>query len=405
MFFFLPIGTTRPCWRTPYVTYCLLAANLLVSLLVWQAPDGMSKLFTPLHPTFESWVLSLFAHASLDHYLGNALFLWLFGAIAEDVLGPALFVAFYLGGNLGAGVLDYWVTATYVPTAMNVPWLGASGAIAGIMGLSACCFMRAKVRVWYLVWAGVRGASGVWEVPLPVFGGLWMGWEIVKGLMATLVQMSTGLHGGVAHWAHVGGFVVGVAGALALQLPKRISRSDLVSSHLAPSTDADAYREAGELERVLAESPEDAQGWRAYGQALELSNREPQAREAFCRATSLSLTQGDVPTAAEAYQEACGTEPLAGASAEALLQLAFALEDRDKTAEAFAVLRFLAHAHPEAAQLDTALVRAGEIARVALHRTEAARECYQELLDSCPISPMRALCQERLRELTAQVGA
>ena len=405
MFFFLPIGTTRPCWRTPYVTYCLLAANLVVSLLVWQAPDAGAKLFTPLHPSFESWVLSLFAHASLGHYLGNALFLWLFGTIAEDVLGPALFVAFYFGGNLGAGLLDYWVTATYVPMAMNVPWLGASGAIAGLMGLSACCFMRAKVRVWYFVWAWVRGASGVWEIPTPIFGGLWVGWEILQGLVLTSMQASTGCYGGVAHWAHVGGFLAGLAGALALQLPKRISRSDLVSSHLAPSTDYDAYRDAGELERVLVESPQDAQGWRAYGQALELSNREPQAREAFGRATSLGLQQGDLSTAAEAYQEACGTEPLAGASAEVLLQLAFALEDRDKPAEAFTVLRFLAQAHPEARQLDTALVRAGEIARVALHRTEAARECYQELLDACPISPMRALCQEKLRELTDQVGA
>lgn len=403
MFFFLPIGSTRPRWRTPYVTYALLIANLMVSLLVWNSPNPAGVLFKPSSPSVESWILSLFAHGNVGHYLGNALFLWLFGSIAEDVLGPGLFVLFYLGGNIGASALDYYITATYVPLAISVPWLGASGAIAGILGLAACCFMRAKVRVAYLV-VFPRFSAGVANVPMPVFGALWLAWEVFQGLVMTSLAAETGRYGGVAHWAHVGGFAVGVAGALALKLPGRISRSDLVSSHDAPGNEYDAYREAGELEHLLAESPEDALAWRAYGQALELSGRESQAREAYAKAVALSLKQGSIENAAEAYQEACAVEPLNEASAETLLQLGFALQSKAKPAEAYQVLRHLARVHPNSRQVDTALARAGEIARVALHRPEAARECYQELLDSCPASPMRGLCQEKLKELTAPIS-
>lgn len=400
----VPIGSTRPHWRTPYVTYCLLVANLLVSLLVWHSPNPAKALFVPMFPSLEGWLLSLFAHADLMHFLGNALFLWLFGTIAEDVLGPGLFLLFYLSGNVGATALQYWVTATYTPMAMDIPILGASGAIAGIMGLSTCCFMQAKVRVWYF-FIFLRIYAGVFEVGMPVFGGLWLGWEIVQGMVTTSLASTMGSEGGVAHWAHVGGFLIGLGGALLLGLPKRISREDLVSTHTAPGTEYEAYRDAGQLERLLKESPEDAHAWRAYGQALELSGREDQSREAYAKAVSLSLKQGDVDNAAEAHQEMCGTEPLEGASSDLLMRLAIALQDKAKPKEAYLTFRHLAQTHPRALNADAALMRAAEIARISLHNPQIAAECYQQLLDICPISPMRTLCEERLRELAVGVGA
>lgn len=400
----IPIGSTRPHWRAPYVTYSLLVANLLVTLLVWHSPNPTKALFVPMFPSLEGWVLSLFAHADLMHFLGNALFLWLFGTIAEDVLGPGLFLLFYLGGNVGATALQYWVTATYTPMALDTPVLGASGAIAGIMGLSACCFMQAKVKVWYLFFLGFRFATGVFEVGMPVFGGLWVGWEIVKGLVTTSLASTSGMEGGVAHWAHVGGFALGLGGALLLRLPKRISREDLVSTRSAPGTEYEAFRDAGQLERMLKESPEDARAWRAYGQALELSGREEQAREAYAKAVTLSLKQGELDNAAEAYQEMCGTEPLEGASSDTLMRIAIALQDKAKPKEAYLTLRHLARTHPRALNADAALMRAAEIARTSLHNPQIAAECYQQLLDTCPISPMRTVCEERLRELAAPVA-
>ena len=122
--------------------------------------------------------------------------------------GPACSFSSIWAGTSGRACWTTTSPRTYVPMAISVPWLGASGAIAGILGLAACCFMRAKVRVTYLV-LFPRCSVGVATVPMPVFGALWLGWEVFEGLVMTSLAAETGRYGGVAHWAHVGGFAVG----------------------------------------------------------------------------------------------------------------------------------------------------------------------------------------------------
>jgi len=145
-------------------------------------------------------VISLFLHGSWGHILGNALFFWVFANNIEDVMGRWRFLAFYLVCGLvaaGAHVL--------VDPSSPVPTVGASGAISGVMGAYLVLYPRARVRMLFIFII-------FWKViPLPAWAVLlwWFGMQLLSGLPQILTP-SPEIAGGVAVWAHVGGFLAGV---------------------------------------------------------------------------------------------------------------------------------------------------------------------------------------------------
>jgi len=394
---FVPLGTTRPCWRVPYATYGLIAANVAVFAIELAAPDALPKGFVPAQPSVFAWLLAMFMHAGFLHIAGNMVFLWLFGTITEDVLGPGMFLLFYFGGNIGATLLDVLVSGASSSQALAVPRVGASGAIAGIMGLSAVCFIRTKVRIWYfftLFWI-YFWRTGTVEVAAPVVLGLWAGWELVQGT----IQSVAGFVGGVGHWAHVGGFLFGLLGSIGLGLNKRIPRSDLISGRVPVQSAADAYQQAGELQRMVLESPEDADAWTALARDFEMTGRIDRAKEGHAKALSLYLAQRNTQGAAEAYAALSSYGIVAQLTPDQQFDLACALEEAGKAKDAFGLFRLAANEHPDQQTAETALVRAAEMARMVLDDPQRAAECYQRLLERYPFSNWRALAQERLREM------
>jgi len=144
-------------------------------------------------------ITSMFLHGSWGHILGNALFFWVFGNNIEDSMGRARFVAFYLICGLaavGAHML--------VQPASPVPTVGASGAISGILGAYLVLYPRVRVNMlfWFLFFIRV--------IPLPAWLVLlwWFGIQVITGL-PELSPLRSDVSGGVAVWAHVGGFVAG----------------------------------------------------------------------------------------------------------------------------------------------------------------------------------------------------
>ncbi|MEW6060278.1 MAG: rhomboid family intramembrane serine protease [Actinomycetota bacterium] len=151
----------------------------------------------------KSWWLSVFVamflHGGWLHIAGNMLFLWIFGNNVEDRLGPITFVAFYMLGGLAATGLQL----AFGPSSA-IPNLGASGAIAAILGAYFVLFPRA--RVYTLVFFFFITAV---ELPAVVVLGVWFVLQLFSGVGG----LGTQVNGGVAYWAHVGGFVFGMAGA------------------------------------------------------------------------------------------------------------------------------------------------------------------------------------------------
>ena len=207
----LPIGDDdRDRRTTPVVTYALIAANVLFFLLELSSGDAFIErwAFVPsrffAHPAteFATIFTSMFMHAGWLHLLGNMLYLWIFGDNVEDRLGHALFFVFYILCGLGATFAQALISMT-----SSVPNLGASGAIAGVLGAYLVMFPGRRVNV--LLGRVVTPMSAL------VVIGFWILLQIFSQVSAFTASSQTG-GGGVAYMAHIGGFVTGIVLAFLL---------------------------------------------------------------------------------------------------------------------------------------------------------------------------------------------
>jgi len=199
-----PIRDHNPSQRTPWVTWALIVSNSLIYLLVAPWGGNLESLWLEgaLYPdavTHGARLFGLFTHmflhASLMHIAGNMLFLWVFGDNLEDQLGHVGFALFYLAGGLAAAGLQI-----YFDPSSRVPMVGASGAIAGVMGGYLLLFPRARVDILVIFVVFFR----IFTIPAWIVLGIWFGLQLLNGAGSDM----TG--GGVAYWAHVGGFVAGL---------------------------------------------------------------------------------------------------------------------------------------------------------------------------------------------------
>ena len=196
-----PFRDHNPSERTPYVTWALIALNIAIfasyagfdersTAMVFYNWGLVPQLSSP-----ETFVTSMFLHGGLMHLGGNMLFLWVFGDNMEDQMGHVGFALFYFAGGLTAA----FAQVASAPSS-QVPMVGASGAIAGVMGGYLLLFPKARVDVLLILIIVFR----VIPVPAWIVLGAWFAIQLVQGsIMATE-------GGGVAYWAHAGGFAAGV---------------------------------------------------------------------------------------------------------------------------------------------------------------------------------------------------
>jgi membrane associated rhomboid family serine protease len=203
-----PIRDHNPSNRTPYVTYLLIAANVLIFMAYWplfndEREIGLFFVQYGVVPArlgqgmgAETLVTSMFLHGGLLHLAGNMLFLWIFGDNVEDLLGHLGFALFYVASGVAAALAQF----AFDPLS-TIPMVGASGAIAGVMGGYLLMFPRARIDVLFIIVIFFR----VFVLPAWLVLGLWFGVQMFSG-------MATGAGvGGVAFWAHSGGFLAGLA--------------------------------------------------------------------------------------------------------------------------------------------------------------------------------------------------
>jgi rhomboid family protein len=201
----LPIGDDDSGRRlTPIVTYALIAANVLFFLLELNSGDAFIErwAFVPsrfmANPAgdFATIFTSMFMHAGWVHLLGNMLYLWIFGDNVEDRLGHALFFVFYILCGIGATLAQLAFSL-----GSNIPNLGASGAIAGVLGAYLVMFPGKRVNV--LLGRVVTPMSAL------VVIGFWIVLQIFSQVSAFTASSQTE-GGGVAYMAHIGGFITGI---------------------------------------------------------------------------------------------------------------------------------------------------------------------------------------------------
>jgi len=205
-----PVSDVIPSRTTPVVTITLIAINAFAFFYELTLSDRELQWFVQSYgvvPAFFSWtsvVTSMFLHGGWLHFLGNMLYLWIFGDNVEDRLGHGGFVLFYLGCGAAAALGQ---TATS-PLSV-VPMVGASGAIAGVMGAYFVLFPHSRV----LTAVFIVFFMDLIEIPAIFFLGIWFLMQFFSGVGSLGADAA---EGGVAFWAHIVGFAVGaLTGVLA----------------------------------------------------------------------------------------------------------------------------------------------------------------------------------------------
>ena len=207
-----PYKDDNPSSTFPVVTITIIVLNIVVFILqILSGTDGRQIVYAygaiphnivtmqttqPIHPTL-SLFTSMFMHGGLFHIFGNMLYLWIFGNNIEDRLGHVRFILFYLFCGIAAAVSHALITPS-----STMPMIGASGAISGVLGAYLLFFPYARIHTVIFLGFFVQTI----QIPALIVIGFWAIIQVVNGLTAQVVQNQ----GGIAWFAHVGGFIAGL---------------------------------------------------------------------------------------------------------------------------------------------------------------------------------------------------
>lgn len=329
--------------------------------------------FVPAHPKAISYLTCMFLHGGWLHLIGNMWFLWLAGFILEDRWGRVIYPIFYLAAGLAATIFY----AILSPGSL-IPTLGASGAIAGLMGAFLVRFPKLKIEMlWFMLLFRFRfKVEAYWLLPL------WLFLEVGDGL-------ASGQSSGVAHWAHVGGFIFGALGALVISRSGWEHQANKVIEDKIGWTAAPAVVQGTELlesgrldegiavlQKHIASNPDAIDAYAILRQLYWRKNNLPSHLETTIKLCQLHLKAQDLEAAwqdFEEYTNAGGDRMPAGA----WLELSRIAEGRQEYERAATNYEELAKAHPNQRQSILALRAAGRLALKQLNRPSDALRCYR----------------------------
>jgi len=329
--------------------------------------------FVPAHPTLAGLLAANFLHGGWLHLIGNMWFLWLAGAVLEDSWGRVIYPVFYMV----AGVLAFQVHAMFNVGSFT-PVLGASGAIAGLMGAFLVRFPTTKIEMGYLmIYRFVRfKMAAYWLLPV---------WLLMEVLYGTVFGQSSG----VAHWAHVGGFAFGALIALAVQksgleqvAEKGIQEKISWVSHplLADASEQMEKKEfdqaASSLQKLLIEKPDSMDAYRMLQRIHWQKNDLPAQRDALLKLLALEMKANDHESAMQTCQDFrnAGGEKL---PAPLWLEYCRQLETQPDISRAADEYLDLAKAYPSEKQGLLAQMAAGRIYLKRLNRPADALRLYE----------------------------
>jgi len=406
---FIPFKTDRPTIRRPYLTVALIALCTLVQVLSRLAGDipvtvlgeeFMMERFVAEGGLWGNnpgdllkWFTHQFVHGDELHLIGNMLFLWIFGSLIEDVLRPWGLAALYLAGGVLAAVAHVAVKSL-LGQDLGVPMVGASGAIAAIMGLFMLRFYRTKVEVfyWFFYMRGTFWMASVWLL------GIWIGLELLQGILSAAEP-----GGGVAHWAHVGGFFAGVAVA---PFVGGISGAQQEYFTDDPETNVEYVRRAEEVakaEKALRADPGNAYLLRSLAHAHQFAGDYDDATRAFERSVHRFAGRGLMDQAAEVYTEMVTHNDAATVPPDLLVKIAQRLE-ADNVQLALWTYRQLAARYPTRPEGEHSLLRAATLLQHTLQRPHEAAQALYEFLQRHPGSEWAAPARAAYDALHAELS-
>jgi membrane associated rhomboid family serine protease len=374
--------------------------NALCARLAQQQASsiGWQYAFHSVHPYARTYLTATFLHTGWLHIIFNMWFLWIAGTILEDLWGRIIYPVFYLA----AGVLAWAVHGAVFPHSF-VPALGASGAIAGLMGAFLVRFPTTRIRMGWILWVKIIK----FDVPAYVILPLWLLMNLSSGLLARLV----GAEAGIAYWAHIGGFAFGALGAYALRVTGLEQSADrAIEARVSWTADPLIVRATdslGEnnpagaiasLRQHLQEKPDSVDGWDLLFKAQERRKDHEGQKDTLAMLCRLRVTAGDMEAAAadyEMYKNLGGDKLPRGV----WLELCRYFEREQRWELAVDEYEKLARAFPAERAAASALVSAGQICVAHLASPERAEKCFKEAqLSPVPHYDLDPAIQEGLRK-------
>jgi membrane associated rhomboid family serine protease len=337
--------------------------------------------FVPAHPSALSYITANFLHGGWLHLIGNMWFLWLAGAILEDTWGRVIYPLFYLAAGAAALQFHAWLSSDSL-----VPTIGASGAVAALMGAFMIRFPNTKIEVAVIL--GLRSLSNLamgkgirFKAPSYLLLPMWLLMEIFSGALF-------GQYSGVAHWAHVGGFVFGAVVALGLRYSGLEHKANAaIEAKVTWTADpgivhATEHMEHGKLDEAiaslnsyLATKPDSLEAYNLLPQIYWRKNDIPGYQNAIIKLCQLHLKAQDVDLAWHDYEEYINSGGIS-MPASTWLELCRAAEGKEQYQRAVSEYEKLATTHPSEKQSLLALMAAGRLALKKLNQPAEAQRLY-----------------------------
>ncbi|PID81220.1 hypothetical protein CSB20_03700 [bacterium DOLZORAL124_64_63] len=356
--YFYPLGLAGDARRQPVLTFGL--ALLMTGAFVWLRyfPDRLpldpaQLIFYPGNSRLHTVATAIFLHSGWLHLLGNLVYFYVFGAALEARLGRSLFLAVFLilgvFGNLAHGL----VAALGWLGQYGVGVLGASGAIAGLLGMALIRFRSSQVEIGWWLFAPLLGQNKVGRTPLPVpvAVGLWLGLQVVHSLVATEAGAS------VSYGAHLGGFGMGLV--LAMLLGQwRLGTAEGHARRARRYFRRGAYHAAeGEWVAYLGLQPGDLEARLELARARLLTGQMFQAEQNLGQVFRYLMARGRVSRALEVFQEARRADLVSLFNPVELARVAYFQEKQSQFRESARTLELLFRRYPRHPEGQRALVR------------------------------------------------
>jgi membrane associated rhomboid family serine protease len=402
-FYYFPLGTETRLKRVPVVTAGLAATLVVVHYLLYYFEPTVhlypSLVLSVHRPSLLQAFTACFVHGGLFHLVGNLLYLVTFGPALEDRIGRWSFLGFYLVAGLVSMLVQVEMLQAFPPERRPVYILGASGAIAGILGMFGvrCWFLR--VRVAHATVAYFQGAArgGINLVPAWIALAAWSLLQAVYSLVSLDTEST-----GIAYWSHTSGLALGLTLGLLFGLGAQARRE---RRHVS----ADRYLEAGSWYAALGEyqaayrlGANPAPAKLGEARCLRLLDRRPQALAAYREAFAILAEAGDVEEAVRTLEEMKRMTPTFRLPSEPVLRLADSLYERGDLVRATDLYEQAGRWDADGGRGAEHLKRAGDIARSFLGDLERAAAAYADAAAILSAHDALAIDADRIARLMAE---
>lgn len=395
-FYWLPVGTDARVRGIPWVTLSLVLLNLAAFGALLAAGGNVEALyamaFKAADPTIPSALVSLFLHTGFLHLFGNLVFLSIFGPPLESRLGTVRYLVAYLACGWLANLAQAAAILSFTPELAAVPIVGASGAVAGLMGLFAVRLYFARLRFVSVTVLFLHGTFRPARVTLPAIVGIGL-WFLLSW-----VYLVAGAASETAVVAHLGGALFGAFFGLVMGLAPEGRLEGRLARGARYAERGEWYAALGEYESYLAERPRDPEALAHAARLLRVVHQDGKAGGRFIEAIQAWLRRGAVEPACDAYEEMrrlLGSRSVLPPVEQ--LRVARGFEELGRPSEASRAYEAYGRSYPERHAAVLALLRSADIERRALNNPGRARYIYGELLQRNLAPDLAEMVLERKR--------